>query len=122
MAQLWSVRCQPRPLWSVDEVDWFRVRHQDWIDSWTQGYLSSASGDGAPQPDAEHLAMPYVLEVSAEGDGAILLLNPLVVTPEGEWEAWSFANWYPGAVRYRSFWELMKRRYESFWSDENEEP
>ncbi|HEY3110361.1 MAG TPA: hypothetical protein VGL23_16490 [Chloroflexota bacterium] len=37
-----------------------------------------------------------------------------MVTPEGEWEAWFFANWYPGASRYRSFWELMQAEHASF--------
>jgi hypothetical protein len=31
-----------------------------------------------------------------------------VVTPDGEWEAWFFANWLPGANRYRSFWEMLQ--------------
>ena len=41
------------------------------------------------------------------GDGAVVLLNPKVVTPEGEWETWFFANWLPGAVRYRSLAEWL---------------
>ena len=56
------------------------------------------------------------LEISAEGDSAIYLLNPKVTSPEGEWEAWFFANWLPGASRYRSFWEMMVAEHESFLS------
>jgi hypothetical protein len=29
----------------------------------------------------------------------------------GEWEAWYFAPWMPGANRYRSFWDLMDEGY-----------
>lgn len=54
------------------------------------------------------------MEISDLGDSAIYLLNPLAISPEGEWEAWFFANWNPGAVRYRSFWELILAEYESF--------
>ena len=54
------------------------------------------------------------LEISDTGDSAIYLLNPKVVTPDGEWEAWLFANWLPGAIRYRSFAELMEAEYHSF--------
>jgi hypothetical protein len=36
-----------------------------------------------------------------------VLLNPEIVTPEGEWETWFFANWLPGATRYRSFAEWL---------------
>ena len=104
----------PGPLWSTDEVDWFRVRNQSWIDAWTEGYLSSMSAQDEVPELPEHLAMPYLLEVSAAGDSAILLLNPLVMAADGEWEAWDFASWYPGAIRYRSFWELMNARFERF--------
>ena len=51
--------------------------------------------------------------VSDYGDG-IFLLNPQTVTPEGEWEAWFFAHWVPGADRYPSFWELMAAEHEHF--------
>ena len=54
------------------------------------------------------------LEVSEEGDSAVYLLNPEVVTADGEWEAWFFANWLPGASRYRSFTELMEAEYRTF--------
>ena len=36
------------------------------------------------------------------------------VTHDGEWEAWFFANWLPGATRFRSFAELMEAEYQSF--------
>lgn len=45
------------------------------------------------------------------GDAAIYVLNPQIVTPEGEWEAWLFADWLPGAARYRSFQDLMQAEY-----------
>ena len=47
------------------------------------------------------------------GDG-VVLLNPRVVTPEGEWEAWFHAAWIPGAHRYRTFAGLMRAEYASF--------
>jgi hypothetical protein len=57
------------------------------------------------------------LAISEEGDAAICLLNPKIVTNEGEWEAWEFANWYPGARRFRSFREMMEARYREFMED-----
>ena len=54
------------------------------------------------------------LEISDVGDAGIYLLNPQVVTEEGEWETWFFANWLPGATRYRSFQELMEAEYQNF--------
>jgi hypothetical protein len=47
-------------------------------------------------------------------DSAVCLLNPQAITRDGEWEAWFFANWLPGARRYRSFEELMRAEYNQF--------
>jgi hypothetical protein len=43
------------------------------------------------------------LQISEEGDSAVVLLNPKVINDEGEWESWFFANWNPGAERFSSF-------------------
>ena len=104
----------------VSEVQWFAAEEQETVDAWLSGagnypvsdeeYL--VYGDTAVQPiRAEYLQT--ALAVSDYGDG-IYLLNPQAVTPEGEWEAWFFAPWIPGADRYRSFWELMAAEHEHF--------
>jgi hypothetical protein len=41
------------------------------------------------------------------GRGDMILLNPNIVFPDGEWEAIVFADWLPGNQRYRSFRELV---------------
>ncbi|MBZ0290204.1 MAG: SMI1/KNR4 family protein [Anaerolineae bacterium] len=110
-------------VWSAQEVEWFSVRNQDWIDAWNPGGVDPLP----PIPDSEYLRygdeqqgalrseyMQTALEISDTGDSAILLLNPLIVTDDGEWEAWFLANWMAGARRYRSFWDLMEGEYESF--------
>lgn len=110
-------------LWSTDEIEWFRVRNQDWIDAWGAG-----SGGRRRVPDSEYFVygpaqsvltmraeyLETALEVSDVGSDAIYLLNPQVVTPEGEWEAWFFASWLPGAERYRSFWDMLQAEHEQF--------
>lgn len=115
-------------LWSTVEVEWFAVRHQDdWINPWVEGYTSSGS-DPVSISDEEYLVygeeqdgsimrieyLQTALEISDTGDAAILLLNPQVLTTEGEWEAWFFASWIPGAKRYQSFWEMMLSEHQSF--------
>nr|WSX75538.1 SMI1/KNR4 family protein [Streptomyces sp. NBC_00899] len=66
---------------------------------------------------AEYL--PHALKISHTPHATdVYLLNPLVVTPDGEWEAWYLAHWLPGARRYRSFWDLMNDEYEVFRGDE----
>jgi len=111
-------------LWSVEDVEWFRTRNQDWIDLWTKGEammgeLPRISDEQyfvyGPEQDCVHMRSEYLsaaLEISDTGDSAILLLNPEVTTPDGEWEAWFYATWLPGANRYRSFWDLMQAHYE----------
>jgi cell wall assembly regulator SMI1 len=110
--------------WQTSEVDWFRERHGDWIEA----YNTTLPGlRPAPRAtDAEYFVygesqdpvwfrpeyLSSALEISDEGDSAIYLLNPEIVTPDGEWEAWFFANWLPGAVRYPSFWALMLAGYD----------
>jgi hypothetical protein len=54
------------------------------------------------------------LEISEDTGDGVCLLNSKVVFPDGEWEAWFFAHWIPGAHRYRSFWDLMQAERESF--------
>jgi hypothetical protein len=112
-------------LWSTEDIDWFSTRNQGWIEVWTAPQLFM---EDRAIPDEEYFdysddQQPYTLrveylktalEISEEGDGAILLLNPQIKANEGEWEAWYFANWNAGADRYRSFWEMMQGIYRGF--------
>jgi len=107
-------------LLSTEEVNWFATGHRQWLDTLTD--------DPEPIPDElyyiygdEQQTWAYrpeylrdSLAVSTRYDGAILLLNPHVVTPTGEWEAIFLASWFPGAQRYRSFLNLMQEQYEEY--------
>jgi hypothetical protein len=99
-------------------------RNQDWIDAYMHPFdkipelwlVCPEGPDGAPRlTDEEYLVygdgqipgafraeyLQTALEISDRGDSAILLLNPQILSKDGEWEAWRFANWLPGAKRYR---------------------
>ena len=109
-------------LWSVEEIDWFAVRNQDWIDAWQIDDLEDSSDEeyfvyGTEQSvlTMRNQYLKTALEISPTGDSAIVLLNPQIVTAEGEWEAWFFANWLPGACRYRSFGDLMRENYQELY-------
>ncbi len=107
-------------LWSVQEIDWLATKHQDLINIWMEM--------NTPVPDEEYLIygekqnplsirthyLQTALEVSDKGDQAFFLLNPEIITVEGEWEAWFFAQWIQGARRYRSFWEMMQEEHQLF--------
>ncbi len=115
-------------LWSTDEIEWLFVRHRnDLINPWLEGYTSnrldsmSVSDEKylvyGEKQDQDIMRVEYLqtaLEISNTGDAAILLLNPQILTMEGEWEAWFFASWLPGAKRYPSFWDMMQSEYQSF--------
>ena len=121
-------------VWSAQKTEWFSVKNQKWIDAfWKKsGHLPAEScNSNSPPPsisdeeyfvygeaqDCSKLRCEYLqtaLEISKRGEGAIYLLNPQVVSPDGEWEAWFFGDWLPGADRYHSFQEMMQAEYENF--------
>ncbi|MFC4062251.1 SMI1/KNR4 family protein [Planomonospora corallina] len=99
----------------IAEVGWTRDVDPHLAESWGPKSGSPAVSDedyftyGAEQ-DPIHIRdeyMPGTLCIAEYLEGQVYLLNPHVITPDGEWEAWNFATWYPGAYRFRSFWELM---------------
>ncbi len=79
-------------LYAANEVDWFRVRNSSWADAYRDTYPNLGS----------------CLQVSDAGDSAVILLNPDVTAPDGEWQTYFFANWIPGARTYSSFREFME--------------
>lgn len=105
------------------EVNWFRIENEQWAgiyadsgsDAPDEDYYAYDQDGSGPFHRAAH--MKHLIQISDVDDG-VLLLNPQAVTPDGEWEAWFFANWVPGAVRYPSFAHLMLQDYRSFASQE----
>jgi hypothetical protein len=119
-------------IWNTNEVEWFAVRNQEAIDAWLEGERYDGR-EPDPIPDAEYLDYDErgatagalrseyyqsLLEISDHevAGTAVYLLNPRIVTPEGEWEAWFSAHWIPGAIRYRTFWEMMVAEHRSYLS------
>jgi hypothetical protein len=109
-------------------VGWFRDREPSYVDIWGLYGLDSMGtpGNGDPAfarhvPECEYLdherqqdpvqAKPghvrHALQVSGDVDGYTVLLDPLVVDGEGEWEAWDMGSKLPGAYRHRSFAGLL---------------
>lgn len=126
-------------LWSTEGIALFASRHLQWIEAFTETHESahlsfdqSEELDGLWEPlsvsddeyfiygeeqDCSQMRLEYLktaIEISDVGQSAIYLLNPQVVSPSGEWEAWFFADWLPGADRYRSFQEMMEAEYQNF--------
>ncbi|HUR44341.1 MAG TPA: SMI1/KNR4 family protein [Candidatus Saccharimonadales bacterium] len=102
-----------RPL---NKLSLFPEQNQEWIDAFVrpsadlprisdEDYFVYGKKQECVKFRPEYLQTAW--QVSEVDDSAVVLLNPQVVTPEGEWETWLFANWLPGAVRYRSFGEWL---------------
>lgn len=125
-------------LWSIEEIEWFATRHSAWIEQFKEIHLrldqlvlknrfdrSFAYPKVSDQDyfiygesqDPSKIRVDYLdaaLEISTRGESAIYLLNPRVVSVDGEWEAWFFGDWLPGADRYLSFQEMMQAEYQNF--------
>jgi len=104
------------------EIDWLVKTDADLVELWEadvesvpsvpdQNYFVYGDDQDAGQVRGEYFR--ELLMVSDWGDAGFLALNP-DVQHEGEWEAWHFANWYPGAVRYRSFAALIQAHLDNY--------
>ncbi len=118
-------------LWSVDKIAWFAETHPEWFQQWLERYDNSPSSDingtasqstitdeeyfvYGEEQDCRQIRVNYLetaLEISEVNDAALYLLNPDVMTEDGEWEAWFLADWLPGADRYPSFRAMMQAEY-----------
>ena len=115
----------------IQDIDWFRAQNRDWIKAFTK---PSIYGPAPEICDEDYFAygqyveafrsahLKEALQVSEVRDAAVYLLNPQVINHDGEWEAWFFANWVPGARRYRSFQEMMEAEYAQFARSEWQQP
>ncbi|HEX6489155.1 MAG TPA: SMI1/KNR4 family protein [Candidatus Dormibacteraeota bacterium] len=85
------------------EVKPFIEEEREWVDIWNQ---EGATADGR--------YLGTAIQVSDVESSTVYLLIPEVLDADGEWEAWLFASWVPGAVRHPSWWALMQAEYQSF--------
>lgn len=110
-------------LWSTHEIEWLTKKNQELIDAWLTGIAMEGEPLSVPaeeyfiygdEQDTTLLRNEYLqtaLEIGGNSKQGLLLLNPQVTFEDGEWEAWYFAPWLPGAQRYRSFRELMQDKH-----------
>ncbi|MEV4063017.1 SMI1/KNR4 family protein [Nonomuraea dietziae] len=98
----------------VGEIGWLRDLDPDAAEPWDDTSVPDEEyliyGDG--QETALHFRSEYLPDTLLIGrfDDGDYLLNPRITTAEDEWEAWHVAGWYPGALRFRSFWDLMNNQ------------
>ena len=103
----------------LEAIGRFSAIHPDLVAAWHQGVTSAGE---APAVDDEqyfvygeeqdvsairHEYLDQAILIGTTDEPGFLLLNPQVIR-DGEWEAWFFAAWLPGAERYRSFAEMVQ--------------
>ena len=114
----WTLASRSVPiLLPIEKIQWFRKLHREWVEAYQLSepvdlleaeYFDYSNCDSVLF-DSNHLQ--HSLCVSDIGDDAVLLLNPMVIWPDGEWETWFFANWLPGAQRFRSFADWFQHEH-----------
>jgi hypothetical protein len=103
-------------LLAVEEIDWFQLKHPEWIDVWMSGWMAGGldialDEDKPVQGEVDYRHLDQTLAISEVGDESIMLLNHAVQTPDGEWQAWLFANWLPGAAPHHSFQAMLEEEF-----------
>lgn len=106
----------------IEKIDWLKRFDPTLYDLYTTEYKDTFNaaddeyfvyGDEQKTTNFRSDFLANSLAISNWGDATILLLNPFVKFGD-EWEAWVFATWHLGPVRYRSFQELMEQEYISY--------
>jgi hypothetical protein len=98
----------------VSKIDWIENKDKEFCDITRRfsGDLTVPDTDYFVYDDTQRFEFyrtKYLLNsvmISDWTDGSVILLNPNVWTGN-ECEAWVFANWMPGAQRYKSFEDLI---------------
>lgn len=110
----------PFEILPVEKVEWFQTNNQDWIDIYNQKPREVSDKDyfvyGKKQSSVvfRQEYLKTALQISTDHDAGVYLLNPKIVFEDGEWEAWQFTDWMPGAQRHKSFLQLMVDERSSF--------
>ncbi|MGW4469776.1 SMI1/KNR4 family protein [Nonomuraea sp. NPDC004354] len=106
---------------SATEIGWLRDVDPDIALGWSDEDLPPVSDEeyftyDEGQDCCLHFRTEYIPDTLwiGEHDEGAFLLNPHIMTPDGEWEAWFMASWLPGATRFRSFWDLMRDQYSGY--------
>ncbi len=110
----------------VQEITWCKDSKPGLVEGWLAAERESEH-PFEPFPDEYYLVygeeqspqdirpeyLETALQISEMGDAAMVLLNPVIQDDDGEWEAWYFSAKMPGAIRYRSFHELMQAQLQT---------
>ncbi len=97
----------------LENIDWFYTLNKEWVDIWNEDEDDISDekyfiyGEKQDTCWMRNKYLKAALQISDSCEGDVLLLNPEVKFGD-EWEAWYFSNALAGAMRFRSFKELME--------------
>jgi len=119
----------PGMLRSVERIEWATDSEAYVVKAFADDHGAPPVADReyfvyGPDQDPIYLRPEYLehcLLISDESEGGVYLLNKVVQTDDGEWEAWHLNSHLPGAYRSRSFLELMRQQRELLLHYRNEE-
>lgn len=99
---------------STAELGWLRDLDPGWIDG-----FGAAMDEGLDEDDDEYEGVTptlrRALQLSLDGDVAVMFLDPGDVDADGEWAGYWLASWSgEGPERFDSFYDLMYGQYKSF--------
>jgi hypothetical protein len=101
----------------TDKIDWFIQENRDWAEIWSNSNDDISDEQYFQYGEDQNCCwirrqyMKTNLQISPVDESYVYLLNPLIIDNRNEWEAWDFGSKYPGAFRYRSFWDMMQKLY-----------
>ncbi len=106
-------------LHSIENVDWGKNAEDTWWLDLAESHSSEVSDENYlvyGDTQRSELDRPEYfrnsLQISDWGDNCCLFLNPMI-KHDNEWEVLSYATWYPGTHRYRSFKEFLVNTHDS---------
>jgi hypothetical protein len=116
----WTIVDRYSQLFNTQNINWYCNLNQEFVnlnDEIEEDEISDEVyfqyGEHQDCCTARFQYLKTALQISDYEEGYVYLLNPMVVDERGEWEAWDLGSKYPGAYRYRSFWEMMQATYEA---------
>jgi len=94
------------------ELGWLRDVDSFWIDSFGAAFDAGRDED---EDESSTAMLSRALQLSTDGDCAVMFLDPRDVSADGEWAAYWLASWSgEGPERFDSFYDLMHGQYKSF--------
>jgi hypothetical protein len=104
----------------IEKIDWYRNKDPQSYAGWTSGpptfppdekYFIYGKNQYAHNLRTEYFKDLLLISSRGEDNVVDILLNPRVISEDGEWEAWELSPRLPGAHRFRSFTRLMEWLY-----------